>query len=85
MIELLPPECKLNEISIDLNQTFPIQMNVPVNLPIKTEVIVPIDMLLPIALEVPVQMDVPIDIAIEETPFGDYLQQLSNRLRQGLW
>lgn len=70
-----------DEFKVQINKNIPIDMQVPINLPIETELTVPINLTVPIAMEVPVAMDVPIDIALTDTPFGGYLQSLSDRLR----
>jgi hypothetical protein len=37
---------------------------------------------IPVQTDIPIIIDVPIDIAIAETPFGDYLLDLSRSLNQ---
>ena len=71
-----------DEFTVPINKTIPIDMEIPVNLPVETEVVVPINLTVPIAMEVPVVMDIPIDIPLNETPFGAYMKDLSQTLRQ---
>ena len=73
-----------NEFTVPINKVIPIDMEVPINLPIETEVTVPINFTVPIAMNVPVVMDIPIDIPLNETPFGAYMKDLSNSLRQAV-
>lgn len=59
-------------------------MEVPVSIPIDTEVTVPFSRTIPISVNIPLVMDVPIDIALDEIPFGDYIHNLSEKLRQAV-
>jgi hypothetical protein len=47
-------------------------------------VTVPFSRTIPIAVEIPLVMDVPLDIVLSDTPFGDYLRNLSQKLGQGV-
>ncbi|RME76584.1 MAG: hypothetical protein D6784_05470, partial [Chloroflexi bacterium] len=71
-----------DEFTVQIDKTIPIDLEIPVSIPIETEVVVPINMTIPVAMEVPIVMDVPIDIAISDTPFGAYLRNLGDALRQ---
>jgi hypothetical protein len=41
---------------------------------------VPLNWTIPINIEVPLVLDVPIDIAIGDTPLGEYLRNLAGQL-----
>ncbi len=68
--------------SVHLDRPMPVKLDVPINIPIETEITVPFSRTIPIQVDVPLAMDVPIDIALSETPFGAYLGQLAESLRQ---
>ncbi len=69
-------------LTVNINREVPVKMDIPINIPISTEVTVPFSRTIPIAVNVPIAMDVPLDIAISDTPFGEYLQNASQELRQ---
>jgi hypothetical protein len=68
-------------LAVDVRWTVPVELEIPVNLPIETEVVVDFHRTIPLRTKVPVVLDVPLDIAIGDTPFGAYLQNLSEWLR----
>jgi hypothetical protein len=68
--------------TVVVSRTVPVQLDIPINIPVETEVIVPINRTIPVQAEIPIALDVPIDIAIADTPFGDYLLELSDSLRE---
>jgi len=69
-------------LPVEMDWTIPIDLDVPIHLPIETTVTVPLSRAIPIDLAVPIVLDVPIDVAVDETPLGDYLRDLSAWLRQ---
>jgi type II secretory pathway pseudopilin PulG len=79
----IPIKIPISEtFTIAVSRTVPVQLDIPVNIPVETEVIVPISRTIPIQTDIPIAMDVPINIAIADTPFGDYLLDLSESLQQ---
>jgi hypothetical protein len=69
-------------LTVEIDRNVPIEMEIPVSIPVKTEVTVLFSRTIPIEVDVPIVMDIPLDIAISETPFGDYLRDLGESLRQ---
>lgn len=69
-------------VTVEIDRKVPVNLEIPVRIPIETEVTVPFSRTIPIDVDVPVVIDIPIDIAIGETPFGDYLRDLGQSLRQ---
>lgn len=70
------------KFDVPLSTTVPIKTVIPVKMPIKTEVMVNINRTVAIDTQVPVQMNVPVVIKLSETPFGAYLKELGQSLRQ---
>jgi hypothetical protein len=69
-------------LPVEIDWTIPVDLELPVRLPVETEVSVPFSRIIPINVQVPLVLDVPLDIAIGETPFGQYLLALSEQLRR---
>lgn len=69
-------------LSVEINETLPLAVDVPINLPVETQVVVPFKRTIPIQAEVPVVLDVPVDIALRDTPLGELLLDLAERIRQ---
>jgi hypothetical protein len=67
-------------LTVAVDRRVPVKIDIPINIPISTEVTVPISRTIPVELNVPIVMEVPLDIAISETPFGDYLRNASKQL-----
>lgn len=79
----IPVKFPISEtLPVEIGWTIPVDLEIPVNLPVETEVIVPFERTIPINVQVPIVLDVPIDIAISDTPFGEYLRNLGEQLRQ---
>ncbi len=77
----IPVQFPISEtVSVDLDLTVPVDLEIPVNFPVETEVVVPLNWTIPINIEVPLVLDVPIDIAIGDTPLGEYLRNLAEQL-----
>lgn len=70
------------KFDVPLSTTVPIKTFIPVKMPIKTEVMVNIDRAVAIDTQVPIQMNVPVVIKLNETPFGAYLKELGQNLRE---
>jgi hypothetical protein len=70
------------DIAVPIDKELDIQADIPVQLPIAEDFTVVISRTIPIQTQVPIVLDVPIDIALSETPFGEYLQNLGESLRQ---
>jgi hypothetical protein len=67
-------------LPVDLDWDVPVELEIPISLPLETEVVVPFRRSIPISVEVPIVLDVPIDIALGDTPLGEYLQKLGEQL-----
>jgi hypothetical protein len=77
----IPVQFPISEtLPIDLDRMVPLNLDIPVNLPVEIEVVVPISRTIPVRVDVPLVLDVPIDIAISDTPLGQYLQRLGEQL-----
>ena len=70
------------EIKVPIDKELDIQADIPVLLPISENFTVTINRTIPVQAKVPIVLDVPIDIALGDTPFGEYLQSLGESLRQ---
>jgi hypothetical protein len=70
------------DVIVPIDQEMDIQADVPVQLPISENLTITISHTLPIQIEIPIVLDVPIDIAIGDTSFGQYLQDLGESLRR---
>jgi hypothetical protein len=69
-------------LPVEIDWVIPVDLELPVHLPVETTVIVPFSRTIPINIQVPIVLDVPIDIALSDTPFGEYLLNLGERLRE---
>jgi hypothetical protein len=69
-------------VVVPIDKEMDIQADIPVQFPISENLTVTISHTVPIQMEIPIILDVPIDIAIGDTSFGEYLQNLGESLRQ---
>jgi hypothetical protein len=68
-------------LPVVLDWNIPFELEIPITLPVETEVVVPFQRSIPISVSVPIVLDVPIDIALGDTPLGEYLRNLGQQLR----
>ncbi|MCP4541896.1 MAG: hypothetical protein GY832_32605 [Chloroflexi bacterium] len=69
------------EVAVPIDKELEIQADIPVQLPITEDFTITISRTIPIQTSVPIVLDIPIDIALSDTPFGEYLQNLGESLR----
>jgi len=79
----IPVQFPISEtLPVEIEWTIPVNLDIPINLPVETDVIVPFSRTIPINIQAPVVLDVPIDIALSETPLGEILRDLGERLQR---
>ncbi len=69
------------DIAVPIDKELDIQADIPVQLPIAEDFTITISRTIPVQTSVPIVLDVPIDIALGDTPFGEYLQNLGESLK----
>ena len=70
------------ELAVPIDKELDIQADIPIQLPISENLTIAISCTIPIQAAIPIMLDVPIDIALGDTPFGEYLYHLGESLRQ---
>lgn len=67
-------------LEVPLNIQIPVQAEIPLRLPVDEQVQISINQVIPVDTSVPLQLEVPLNLAISDTPFGNYLQSLGQGL-----